>query len=112
MESLLENLSKEFDVIICDTAPALSVADSRLLSRIFDGLILVVRAGKTTYPMAQACIKSLKDVNAQIFGIMVNAVHMADQEDYYRYYSSYLEETDKPETVSARTSLGPVVSSE
>ncbi|MBE0575215.1 MAG: polysaccharide biosynthesis tyrosine autokinase [Desulfuromonadales bacterium] len=112
MEILLENSSQDFDVIICDTAPVLSVSDSRLLSRVFDGLILVMRAGKTTYPMAQACIKSLRDVNARIFGVLVNAVQLNDQEDYYRYYSSYLEETEKPDIASARTALNPAISSE
>ena len=112
MASLLDNLSQEFDVIICDTAPSLSVSDSRLLSHLFDGLVMVTMAGKTTYPMAMACIKSLQDVNAKMLGILVNAVQVADQEDYYRYYSSYLEETEKPETVSNKASLTPAASPE
>lgn len=112
MASLLDNLSKDFDVIICDTAPMLSVSDARLLSRIFDGLLMVTRAGTTTYPMALASLKSLRDVNARVFGVIVNAVKVIDQEDYYRYYSTYLNETEKPEPEVSRASLTPITSHE
>lgn len=94
MKALLQSLENEFDFIICDSPPILSVADSRLLSQDVNGLILVVRAGKTTYPMAANSIQLLKDVNAKILGIMVNAVLAKDQ-SYYEYYSSYIEDAKK-----------------
>ena len=94
MQNLLVHLEKTFDFIICDSPPILSVADSRHMSQHFNGLILIARAGKTTYPMAQNSIKLLEDINAKVLGIVVNAVHASDQE-YYKYYSSYLDETAK-----------------
>lgn len=96
LKSLLHNLEKEFDFIICDSPPILSVADSRLLSQEVDGLILVARAGKTTYPMALSSVQFLKDVNAKVLGILVNAVLAKDQ-NYYEYYSNYIENATKPE---------------
>jgi capsular exopolysaccharide synthesis family protein len=110
MANLLDNLSKDFDIIICDTAPMLSVSDARLLSRIFDGLLMVTRAGTTTYPMALASIKSLRDVNARIFGAIVNGVKVIDQEDYYRYYSNYLNEAEESVKEAGRKSLTQVAS--
>jgi capsular exopolysaccharide synthesis family protein len=98
MAALLDNLEKDFDVIICDSPPILSVADSRVLSRFFDGMIIVARAGLTTYPMVQKSIRMVQEVKGKILGIVVNAVQTRDQE-YYGYYSSYLEVTAKPETI-------------
>jgi capsular exopolysaccharide synthesis family protein len=94
MKALLQSLESDFDTIICDSPPILSVADSRLLSQDVNGLILVTRAGMTTYPMAQSSIQLLRDVNAKVLGVLVNAVLAKDQK-YYEYYSSYIEDATK-----------------
>ncbi len=94
---LMENLKQDFDMIICDSPPVLSVSDPRVLSKYFDGIILVTRADLTTYQMAQKSLRMLKHINARIFGTFVNGVH-AREEEYYRYYSTYLEKTNRPET--------------
>jgi capsular exopolysaccharide synthesis family protein len=104
MATLLDNLEKEFDVIICDSPPILSVADSRVLCRFFDGMIVVARAGLTTYPMVKKSIRMVKEVKGEILGIVVNAVQTRDQE-YYGYYSNYLEVTAKPEMPILGTAL-------
>jgi capsular exopolysaccharide synthesis family protein len=104
METLLDNLAKEFDVIICDSPPILSVADARVLCRFFDGMIVVARAGLTTYPMVKKSIRMVKEVKGEILGILVNAVQTRDLE-YYGYYSNYLEVTAKPEVAVLSTAL-------
>ncbi|MDO9080653.1 MAG: polysaccharide biosynthesis tyrosine autokinase, partial [Desulfuromonadales bacterium] len=104
MATLLDNLEKDFDVIICDSPPILSVADSRVLCRFFDGMIVVARAGLTTYPMVKKSIRMVKEVKGEILGIVVNAVQTRDQE-YYGYYSNYLEVTAKPEMPILGTAL-------
>ncbi|MCK4508193.1 MAG: polysaccharide biosynthesis tyrosine autokinase [Desulfuromonadales bacterium] len=105
MVGLIESLGEDFDVIICDSPPIFPISDSRLLSRAFDGLIMVARSGLTTYPMAHNSIKLLRDVNAKIIGLVVNAIHARDQEEYYSYYSNYMEEADKAESVEANVSF-------
>lgn len=99
---LLDNLKQEFDMVICDSPPVLSVSDPRVLSKYFDGVVLVTRADLTTYQMAQKCIRMLQHINARILGTFVNGIHAREQE-YYRYYSSYLEETQKPDVVGVKT---------
>jgi capsular exopolysaccharide synthesis family protein len=111
MEALIENLGKDFDVIICDSPPILSVADARVLCRFFDGIIVVARAGLTTYPMMKKSIRMVKEVKGEILGIVVNAVQTRDQE-YYSYYSNYLEVTAKPEAVTLSAALGTIRSEE
>jgi len=62
-------------------------------------LILVAKAGKTTYSMLGNSIHLLTDSNAKILGILVNAVLTQDQ-SYYKYYSSYIDEATKPEVTT------------
>jgi capsular exopolysaccharide synthesis family protein len=104
MAALLDNPGKDFDIIICDSPPILSVADSRVLCRFFDGMIVVTRAGLTTYPMVQKSIRMVQEVKGKNLGIQVNAVQTRDQE-YYGYYSNYLEVTAKPEAVVLSAAL-------
>ena len=46
--SLSGQLRTQFDTIVIDTPPVLSVADARILSRLADAVVLVLRAGQTT----------------------------------------------------------------
>jgi capsular exopolysaccharide synthesis family protein len=111
MEALIDNLGKDFDVIICDSPPILSVADSRVLCRFFDGMIVVARAGLTTYPMVKKSIRMIQEVKGEILGILVNAVKTRDQE-YYGYYSNYLEVTALPEKATLNAALEIIRSEE
>lgn len=97
MAVLLESVGeKGYDMVICDSSPVFSVADPRVLSKYFDGVLVVTRAELTTYQMAQRCVRMLSHVNARILGTFVNSVKTS-QQPYYRYYSSYLDESHKPE---------------
>lgn len=86
-ERLLETLQKDFDVIICDSPPLLSVADSQILSRKFTSTLLLVRARLTTYEEAGRAIKMLRDINAPLLGLVINAMEIRKGDSYYQYYS-------------------------
>ncbi|RME50198.1 MAG: polysaccharide biosynthesis tyrosine autokinase, partial [Caldilineae bacterium] len=83
MAKLLDGLEKEFDVIVCDTPPLLNVADARILSRLFSGTILVVRARQTTFELAGKAVKALADVNAPVLGMVINALELKKSDYYY-----------------------------
>jgi len=90
MSSLIDYLSEKFDFIICDAPPTLVVADARVLSRHFDGTILVVKAHQTTFEMAVRAAKSLQDVNAKMLGLVINGLDPKKSDHYYgEYYSTY-----------------------
>jgi capsular exopolysaccharide synthesis family protein len=90
LSGLLESLSSEFDVILCDSPPMLPVSDARLLSRLFDGVILVAAGGRTTYEIADRALKGLRDVGARVLGLVINALEVEKSSyyhhDYYHYY--------------------------
>jgi polysaccharide biosynthesis transport protein len=85
MKQYIEQWRNEYDHIIFDTPPALSVTDSILLSVDMDSVVLVVRSGNTTKAALRRTRELLDQVNARVLGVVVNAVDV-NSPDYYHYY--------------------------
>ncbi len=87
MQRLLTLLGEKYDRIIMDSPPVLAVTDSIVLSRLVEGIILVVGAGTSNRNGVARAVELLKEVNARIVGAMLNNLNV-DKERYYysRYY--------------------------
>jgi len=104
MKHLILQWREQYDHVIFDTPPALSVTDSILLSVDMDAVVLVIRSGNTTKAALRRTRELLGQVNARVLGVVVNAVDV-DSPDYYHYYyygskvggyGRYSEDTPKP----------------
>lgn len=99
MRSGLEVLQQHFDHIIIDSPPCLEITDALVLATQVDGLLLVVRAGKTPKALVRKATDRVLRVGGKILGVLVNAVDLRRSEygyyhSYYRsYYRSYYGET-------------------
>jgi capsular exopolysaccharide synthesis family protein len=70
MRKLLELLRSQFDRVLVDTPPAAPLADAGVLSRMVDGILVIVRAGRT---QKQAVEQTLVEVDAQkVLGLVLN----------------------------------------
>jgi polysaccharide biosynthesis transport protein len=87
-KSLLQALSKKFDLILIDSPPMLSVADGLIISKQVNGSIIVARSGKTTHEAAYKVIKTLHSIDAKVIGVVINAADMK-KSGYYYYYNNY-----------------------
>ena len=87
MQRLLTLLGEKYDRIIMDSPPVLAVTDSIVLSRLVEGIILVVGAkGSSRNGVARAA-ELLKEVNARIVGAVLNNLNVEKERYYYsRYY--------------------------
>src|SRR5215470_9658181 len=85
MVDLLAELRDQYDHIIVDTPPTLSVTDAVVLSTRADAVVLVIRSGQTTKPALRRSRDILAQVNARVAGVLLNAVDL-DSPDYYYYY--------------------------
>jgi succinoglycan biosynthesis transport protein ExoP len=97
MRDLLEELREQFDHIVIDTPPTLSVTDAVVLSPRADATILVIRSGQTTKQALRRARDILTQVNAHIAGVLLNAVDLTSPDYYYYYeyqgkYGSYYQE--------------------
>lgn len=88
MAELLELAATTAETIILDTAPALSVADAIALGPMSDGIVLVVRAGKTTAQSALGVVQNFERHGARVLGVALNAVEDGDSSYYYHYAST------------------------
>lgn len=85
MKQFIEQWREQYDHVIFDTPPALSVTDSILLSVEMDSVVLVIRSGNTTKAALRRTRELLTQVNARVLGVVVNAVDV-NSPDYYHYY--------------------------
>lgn len=85
-QDVLTELIDRFDIVIVDAPPLLPVADASVLATLADGVILVVRHGKTTRDQLEQAVRRLEQVGARLFGVVVNLVPKRASGDYYYYY--------------------------
>jgi polysaccharide biosynthesis transport protein len=85
MRSMMAQLREQYDHIVIDTPPTLSVTDAVVLSTRVDAVVLVIRSGQTTKTALRRARDLLTQVNARICGVLLNAVDLASP-DYYYYY--------------------------
>jgi succinoglycan biosynthesis transport protein ExoP len=85
MLDLLAELREQYDHVIVDTPPTLSVTDAVVLSTRVDAVVLVIRSAQTTKPALRRSRDILAQVNARVAGVLLNAVDL-DSADYYYYY--------------------------
>jgi polysaccharide biosynthesis transport protein len=97
MRDLLEQLRGQYDHIVIDTPPTLSVTDAVVLSPRADAIVLVIRSGQTTKQALRRSRDLLMQVNAKVSGVLLNAVDLSSPDYYYYYeyqgkYSRYYRE--------------------
>jgi protein-tyrosine kinase len=83
---LIDDVKREFDWVVIDTAPLAVLPDANLLARVVDAAVLVVSAGQTEYDLVERAIKLLG--RDRILGVVLNGV---DDRDIRAssYYASY-----------------------
>lgn len=90
MGQLLDALSKEFDVVLCDAPPLLPVTDAAILSRSTSGAIVVVSAGRTTTNQLGGALDALETVGAKVAGMVLSMVPTRGPDAYgYGYGYGY-----------------------
>jgi capsular exopolysaccharide synthesis family protein len=98
MKDLLAKAREEFDYVIVDTPPVLTVTDGIVIASETDVTLLVFRAGETSKHALRRSRDLLLRSRAKIGGVVLNAVDLAGP-DYYYYYgnSKYYDYYEKPE---------------
>lgn len=84
MEELIDKARNNYDFVIIDTSPLMAVADPLVISKLTDGLLLVVRLGQV-HSEEVAMAKTLLDQSKiPILGMMLNGI--SDHNSYGGYY--------------------------
>jgi len=94
MQTFIQNLKKEFDVIIFDTPPVLPVTDALLLAPKLDGVLLINNPSKETRDTLMQAKRLYERAGAHLIGAVLNAIDTASSGEFtsidYKYH--YTEE--------------------
>ncbi len=90
MPDLVALLRTQFDTIFIDTPPMLQIPDARVLGRMVDSAILVIRSGKTTRDAAMAARQRLSEDGTPVLGTLLNDWNPKwSPSGYYGYDGGY-----------------------
>jgi capsular exopolysaccharide synthesis family protein len=84
---VLEAARQRFDLVLVDTPPVLPVADAIMIGTHCDGIIGVLRAGRTSRKALRRFVQTLARNRIHILGIVIEAVDMSASE--YRSVYGY-----------------------
>jgi non-specific protein-tyrosine kinase len=105
MRKMLAELSQEADLVVIDSPPVLPVADAATLAAAVDGVLLVLRAGQIRGQDARQAIERLRQVQANLLGVVLNDLPThGDSYYHYRYHADdrSLEKDWQETTLKAR----------
>jgi capsular exopolysaccharide synthesis family protein len=113
MKDLLVSLRGRFDRIVIDAPPLLPVTDAVVASTLADGVVFIIRHGKTTRRQVAAAALALRPVQARILGSVLNMRKVNHREAVaygtdVAYYSDPEPDWQQPR----RTQMGPAESSQ
>lgn len=72
MFDLLQKASKTYNIVLIDSPPFLELSDTQILASVCDGVILVVKSGKTDTKKAIETKRQLDLAKAKVIGVVIN----------------------------------------
>lgn len=94
MRQIIDLLKIHADFIVFDSPPILGVADASALAPRLDGAIIVVEAGSTRRNVLTSTVDALRQVNANLWGVVLNKVVARNSDEYLAYGYQYYQDED------------------
>ena len=88
-KNMIARAREEYDMVIIDTPPLGSVIDTAVVSKVCDGVVLVVAAGTISYRFVRSVKEQLEVTGCRILGAVLNKVDMTGKGYYGKYYGRY-----------------------
>jgi polysaccharide biosynthesis transport protein len=86
LRTILEALVKRYDMVLVDSPPLLSVADTRIIAPLTDALILVLRCGVTNRESAVEAYRRIQEDGLSLLGTVLTDYDLsADRKRQYNY---------------------------
>lgn len=99
MRQTLDSFCEHYEMVILDTPPTIVGPDAAILGSMCDGVVLLVRAGRTEREAGQQAVRQLHAVGARIVGGVLNDAdgELPKYSPYYayQYRYKYAEETEE-----------------
>jgi len=98
---LIAELTERFGMVVFDSPPVVPVTDAAIIGAAVDGVVLVARSGTTRREMIGRAVDLLRGVNANLLGVVLNAIDVEGRRRggyyyyYYRHYGEYYGQPDE-----------------
>lgn len=92
---LINQLKEKYDKIVIDLPPILAAADALIVAKHTDGLVLVVRAGKTQKHSLKVALENITTSDNKLLGIVIDDINEKNSGYYYYYYYYYYQDGEK-----------------
>lgn len=89
INEILNQLKEQFNCVIIDCPPVMLVGDSVMFAKEMDGILLVIKAGKTQREVAKYAADLLRGAGGQIVGVILNDLGHTLPYYYHPYYYKY-----------------------
>jgi capsular exopolysaccharide synthesis family protein len=89
MSKLVDQLEKDFDMVLFDSPPIVAVTDASMISSELDAIALVVKAGHTERTAVDRALDTVRNVKAPLIGAILNGASQESLGGKYAYYYSY-----------------------
>ncbi len=94
LKELLNRARREFDMVFIDSPPMINMSDARVIGRLSDGVVLVIRAGRTTRDAVLTAAQRFGEDGTPILGTVLNDWDPKKNAGYgygyaYRSYGHY-----------------------
>ena len=86
MRELIAATATDFDLVLCDSPPIISVTDGIALAAQCDGVVLVIRAGAIAHDAIRRATEQIEAVKSRVLGVLLNNVDLRRDGHYYQYY--------------------------
>jgi polysaccharide biosynthesis transport protein len=99
MADLIEEVGRQFDVVLYDTPPILGVSDAAIMAREVGFSLLVIQHRRYPRNMARRAVQVVQNAGGKLLGIVVNNVQLGHDETYYYYHDQV--EPSRPAPIRA-----------
>ncbi len=89
MRELLGRWKKEYDIVLLDSPPLMTVSDSRILASEVEETLLVAAYGETNRHIIAQTSELLEQLSIKALGYILNKVDIHKEYGYYGYYYGY-----------------------
>ena len=102
MSLLVDQLEKEWDIILFDSPPLVAVTDTSMISGEIDALIMVVKAGQTDKAALERALDTISNARSPLIGVILNGASSETLAGKYSYYYSYYSYYNADDKLSSR----------
>lgn len=101
-EQFILSAREQYDVILIDSPPILSLSDAAIITRVTDGVVLILATNETKKEGATLAKKALEKVNANLLGVVLTKAKLKKDTAYYYYYTKDTQKKKTKKRVQAK----------